>query len=371
MGRIPWERLSEPANAVALRGCWFGRDRPVRSVSKGAPEMSRASGSCGAGVPNTLVAALAAAASLLIISCFDPVPAGEDLAAARGAGAGVAAGGDVPVPPEARHLLPLPSAGDEVRVPVPTEPEDIRPVLSGQIGDESRTFFLLMVMDGERFLSNVREYSAVFSKQERLGGDLSDVQQIDMKVRHAPEFGVYMKWRNGDAGRQVLYSESYEDGKLAVKLGGFKGRLLPAIKLDPKGDEAMAESRHPITEAGILFLARRLIEDRRAELTGNLQVKCTRLENTSVGDRPCFQFQFDYADAQSSPEYRRSVAAIDAQYHIPLQVRNWTWGTGESGLTELELDEQTLVESYSFSSLNFGVQYADSDFSRENPKYRM
>lgn len=327
------------------------------------------------GFPNTVVAMLAAGVSFLLASCFDPVPAGEDLAVARTSAEGI--GGeveaDVPVPPEARHLLSGSAAAGgsspSISLPAPVEPAG--QIFTGNISDDSRTFCLLMLRDGLRFLSNTPEYSALFRKQERIGGDLSEVNLIDMKVRHIPEFSVYMKWKNVDPGRQALYSKVYEDGKLVVKLGGLKGRLLPAIHLDPNGPEAMAESRHPVTEIGILFLAERLIEDRRKELAQGISVKCSRLANTEIEERPCYQFQFDFPDATSNPEYRKSVVAIDSQYHIPLQVRTWTWAAGDFSGTEEELDEQTLVESYSYSGLNFGVKYADLDFSRENPKYRM
>lgn len=335
-------------------------------------------GVCGvsrSGFPNTVVAMLAAGVGFFLVSCFDPVPAGEDLLVARPA-ADVSAGAqeaDVPVPPEARHLLSgsAAPAGGFDGISVPAVADVAGPVFTGNIGDEERTFCLLMLQDGIRFLSNAREYSVLFRKQERIGGDLSEVHVIDMKVREYPEFSIYMKWKNVDAGRQALYNAAYEDQKMVVKLGGLKGRLLPAIHLDPLSPEAMAESRHPITEAGILLLAKRLIDDRRKELEQGISVKCTRLANTAIDERPCFQFQFDFPDAKSNPDYRKSVVAIDSQYHIPLQVQNWTWAAADFSGTAEDLEGQTLLESYSFSGLNFGVKYAELDFSRENPKYRM
>ncbi|MGV2336469.1 MAG UNVERIFIED_CONTAM: DUF1571 domain-containing protein [Planctomycetaceae bacterium] len=326
-----------------------------------------------AGFHNTLAALLACTSAFVIFSCFDPVPAGEDLALVPGPAPvqGESSEADVPVPPEARHIPTQSSANSATKEIVPTISSEPLLTFNGDIGDEHRTFFLLMLQDGVRFLSNTREYSSVFHKQERLQGDLTEVQQIEMKVRHTPHFSVYMKWKNGDTGRQALYSDSYEDRKVSVKLGGIKGRILPAIRLNPTGGEAMAEARHPITEAGILFLAKRLMDDRRSELSRGVQVRCTRLPNTTVDERPCFQFQFEFPDAAASPEYRRSIVAIDSQYHIPLLVQNWTWTAASQEIPAAELDEQTLVESYSFSALNFGVSYADLDFSRENPKYRM
>ncbi|MEY3173613.1 MAG: hypothetical protein RLZZ436_1527 [Planctomycetota bacterium] len=335
--------------------------------------MPRISHVPASGLPNTFAALLTCTSALVIFSCFDPAPAGEDLALATANTPSTAGSGemDVPVPPEARHLVAQPADASTPKQIIPEINTDPQPTFTGDIGDEHRTFFLLMLQDGVRFLENTREYSTMFHKQERLQGDLTEVQQIEMKVRHSPHFSVYMKWKNGDAGRQALYSEAYEDRKVSVKLGGFRGRLLPAIKLNPAGDEAMAEARHPITEAGLLFLAKRLINDRRSELTRNIPVRCSRLQNTTVDERPCYQFQFEFPNVDVNPEYRKSIVAIDSQYHIPLLVQNWTWSSDAAIIPDSELDEQTLVESYSFSGLNFGVNYADLDFSRDNPKYRM
>jgi hypothetical protein len=54
-----------------------------------------------------------------------------------------------------------------------------------------------------------------------------------------------------------------------------------------------------------------------------------------------------------------------------LKVRNYTWAADTEGLSELELDELTLIEDYSFTGLNFQQRLVAEEFSRENPLYRM
>src|SRR5262249_11735785 len=106
---------------------------------------------------------------------------------------------------------------------------------------------------GKHRIEDFPDYTATFLKQERVDGVLRDLETIQLKLRHKP-FSVYMKWlEGGDEGRQVLFVEGQNDDKLQVRLGGIKSRL-PVVKLKPTDSLAMQESRHPITEMGLLEL---------------------------------------------------------------------------------------------------------------------
>ena len=211
----------------------------------------------------------------------------------------------------------------------------------------------------------------LFNKQERISGDLSDIQSIDLKVRHQPSFSVYMKWQNGDKGRQLLYNEDYEDKKMVVKLGGLKGRILPGIKLDPHGPEAMAAARYPVTEAGILGMVKQIIVHRQNDLKHGQGVTCVRLPNQVFDERDCYCFRYEYHLPEFNRQYRKSTILIDSRYHIPLNVINHTWAKEAEGLTAEQLDELTLIENYSFSRVDFGRELVAEEFSRENKAYRM
>ena len=173
------------------------------------------------------------------------------------------------------------------------------------------------------------------------------------------------------AGRQVLYSDEYEDKQMVVKLGGLKGRLLPAIKLDPTSERAMSESRHPITAAGIHAMLRQMIGHRQDDLNRGHGVVCRRLPNQVFDERDCFCFSYEYESPELSPTYRKSIVLIDARHCIPMMARQFTWARDAEELTPEQLDEQTLVEHYSFTSINLEAALVAEDFSRENPKYRM
>lgn len=314
------------------------------------------------GKPNILALCLSAASVAVICGSFDPVPAGDDLSLVR---VSARADRDVPLPPDARTDLLI----DVAKSPA----QAITPASDSMLLDseDALKFSLLLLQDGARFVENIKTYSVVFHKQERLGGDLGEVQIIDLKVRHQPAFSVYMKWQNGDKGRQVLYNEEYDDRKLVVKLGGLKGRLLPGIKLDPNSSEAMKEARYPVTEAGLLGMLKQIIAHRQQDVKNGEGVTCRRLPNAVCDERECYVFEFEYHSPRFNDKYRKSLVKIDCRYHVPLHVVNHTWARDVDQLTVEQVDELTLVENYAFTHMDFGRELVAKDFDRDNPAYRM
>jgi len=323
--------------------------------------------------PNLISAVVLAMTGAVLYASFDPVPAGEapgsvsDRKSSSEADFTVPTPPTVPMPPEAANLPVIEVTEDTSKATQPTEPVPASALNNSELIEY--TMFLLK--DGLEFLKQYETYTAVFHKQERLGGDLSEVQKIDLKIRQSTPFAVYMKWRNGDRGRQLLYSDEYKDGDMVVKLGGFKGRLLPGIKLNPLGSRALEESRHPVTQAGLLGMVEQMIVDRRKELSDGHGVRCSKLPNQKFDERDCFCFVFEYDTKQDSSKYRKKVILLDAIRHIPILARNYTWTDEASEVTGEELDALTLVENYSFTQIDFSKTLTAIEFSRENPRYRM
>ncbi len=329
---------------------------------------------------NALAFCVTAVSVGLLYCSFDPAPAGENGASLTHEQQSSPMDFEIPLP------VDIPRASDSEAVPLPgdvdssdvvaSETKAVAPPVASVQGNvlndqETIRFTLLLLQEGARMLESVDNYTAAFHKQERINGDMTEAQSIEMKVQHAPHFAVYMKWRNGDKGRQVLYSDEYEDGNMVVKLGGLKGRFIPAVKLNPLSSQAMAESRHPITQAGILGMLQEMISHRRNDLNHGHGVKCTRLPNQEFDQRDCYCFLYEYESPEFSEQYRKSIVLIDTRHSIPMLVRNYTWAVESDGLTPEELDELTLIENYSFTEIDFARELVATDFSRDNPKYRM
>ena len=78
-----------------------------------------------------------------------------------------------------------------------------------------------------------------------------------------------------------------------------------------------------------------------------------------------------WAQQADNHPYRKHIVMIDKEMNIPIVVRNFTWASDAAGMSEQQLDADTMIENYSFSNLNLSSKLAAIDFSRDNPRYRM
>jgi hypothetical protein len=249
----------------------------------------------------------------------------------------------------------------------PLHPEFGPCVAEGRVALE---FNLKLLEKGHEILSAIPGYTAKFSKQERVGVKLGDENEIVLKLRHAP-FSVYMKWETGDKGREVLFVEGENDGQMIAHAGGWKARLIPALKLDPIGAMAMSEARHPVTEAGLLNMVRIGIDFRRRDLQNADRISCQMFHAHVLDDRDCYVFVINYADPECSPEYRRTILFVDRHLSLTVAAKNYGWPTAEQiDLTGAELDEVTLIENYAYSEIEIQPSFTALDFDRKNSEYK-
>lgn len=220
---------------------------------------------------------------------------------------------------------------------------------------------------GIAFLSQTPDYTAQFSKLEVVDGELLEEQNMLMKLTHQP-FSVYMKWMDYDTGREVIYGDGINDGKLLVHAGGWKARL-PAISMEPDSSLAMAESRHPITQIGLLNLAKTVVDAHRKDLAQKNYSRCDQTEDQAINGRDCLCFVTEYRDAASAKEYRKSIVLIDKEWSVPLFIKNFGWPTDNVTATGEELDTATMIEQYSYADVKFRASLTAFDFDRANEDY--
>lgn len=311
-------------------------------------------------IRNTLAAAITVVTVGMLYSSFDPVPAGDDLE-----GVSTVA----PPAPVAVKAVETTDTAQNDSSDTTCQKECCQKVSEQDQHLVNVKDCLDRMTAGAEFFRSVPDYTVMFHKLERISGDLQQPQTIHAKIQQKPHFAVYMKWQNFERGRQLLYSDSYDDGCIVVKFGGMK-RFLPSVRLDPNGSLAMAESRYPATKAGVVGMVEQISKHRKNDLKLKPKMICTRTEVEFDG-RPGIQFYFEYDSPKGNATYRKSYITLDKEYGVPVDVRNYTWSSGTEGLTDAELDEQTLIEQYSFTDLNITTELADVDFSRENPRYRM
>jgi hypothetical protein len=112
-----------------------------------------------------------------------------------------------------------------------------------------------------RAAAALRGYSAVLETRERIEDQLFPRRILRVRVRHEP-FSVTMETLapESEAGQRVWWDESWNDGELVAETPGFIGRLVGRVSLDPEGDLALENRRHPITDTGLVRLVEQIEE---------------------------------------------------------------------------------------------------------------
>ncbi len=225
-----------------------------------------------------------------------------------------------------------------------------------------------LLQQGHKFLQEVSDYTTTLTKREVVKGELLDPQMIAIKCRSNP-FSVYLLWLEGDVGREVIYIDGQNDGKMIAHDGGWKSRI-PAFSLSVDCMLAMRDSRYPVTMAGLTGLTEMMLDVHRKDLADANYASCEFGEDQSIEGRPCHLVTTKYQSPDVSPCYRKSITWIDKEWNVPVQSRHYEWPRADlTTVSEHDLDEATLIESYSFAKLQFDRGLADRDFDRENEEY--
>jgi hypothetical protein len=228
-------------------------------------------------------------------------------------------------------------------------------------GVPAKTLLLETLLAVQQKLDWVKGYTATFRKQERINGALGPEQTLAMKVRHRP-FAVYFKFLSPHEGKEVVYAEGHHENKVIAHSGGVARFLVPRLAVPPTHPIALADSRHPVTEAGLANLTRRLIGFRRLDLqdaeavtildritdeTGRSRLRSIHLHPHRHPDRP----------------FARVEVLYDPVSHIPLQISSYEWPDPE------HQDEFPLAERYTYENLDLDAELTALDFDPANPAY--
>ena len=214
----------------------------------------------------------------------------------------------------------------------------------------------------------LRDYTAVVVKRERIKGRLGEHQFIETKVRNRKEdnrgrsvpLSVYLKFRKPKsvAGREVIWVEGENHGRLVAHEGGFKNLL--TVKLKPSNPLAMFGQRYPITDLGIENLLLKLIERGEGEMRhGECDVQI--IKDAKVSGRTCTLIQVEHPMRPHFDFYRARIF-IDDEHALPIRYAAWTWPKEEGG-------EPVLEEEYTYQKLRLNVGLTDKDFDPENSEY--
>ena len=225
-------------------------------------------------------------------------------------------------------------------------------------GDQAKRLLLSILTRTVTKLGRHEGYAATFRKQERIDGVLLPEQTMAMKVRNHP-FAIYLKFVTPKPGKEVVFAEGHHDNKLIAHNGDWTRRLVPRLAVAPDSAVALADCRHPITDAGLVNLAEKLLKFRRMDLADDDAV--TILERTEDGR--WLRSIHTHSIPNDDRPFARAEVLYDPKSLIPTRISNYDWPQpGQAG--ELEL-----AERYTYDDIRFDATLTAIDFDPANPAY--
>jgi hypothetical protein len=143
-----------------------------------------------------------------------------------------------------------------------------------------------------------------------------------LKVRENP-FSVALKFNSPYRGRQVIYVEGENDGKMLVKPEGFKA-IVGTLSIDPHGDQALAENRHPITQAGLSSMVRLVLSQWKSELKQEDLHDVEISEDKSTG-QTCRKIQVVRSSQTPGIPFHMTCLYLSQETKLPVRIENYDW----------------------------------------------
>jgi len=222
-----------------------------------------------------------------------------------------------------------------------------------------------------RIEQTIDDYTCRIIKQERIRGELQPAEHMDAKIRNRKvqdgkiivPLSVYMKFVAPDSvkGREVVWVEGKNNGKLRAHEGGTAGRFLPSVWLDPDGALAMRGQLHPIHDIGIENLVLKLIE------RGTKEKKFPECEvefvpGAKINGRGCTLLKVIHPVQRTHFEFNKAEIFIDDELKIPVRYAAYFWPSKPG-------EPEPVLEAYTYLNLKINVGLKDADFDSNNPNY--
>lgn len=201
-------------------------------------------------------------------------------------------------------------------------------------------------------------YEATFIKREVVGNTTVS-HKMKLKIRHKP-FSVYLYFENPHTGREVIYVDGQNNGKLVAHEAGLLS-FAGAMELVPTESIAMNENRYPITKAGIVNTLQIMIRQWQEESKyGETEVKYYK--DAKLADMTCKIIESSHPQPRKQFNNHKVRLWIDNATGIPVRMQKF-------GFPRRAGEQPPVLEDYSFLNLKTNVRLTDVDFDRNNKRY--
>ncbi len=211
-----------------------------------------------------------------------------------------------------------------------------------------------LLLGMEAAYARVADYTARFSRQEWIGGQLRPPEEALLKFQRPGR--VYLRWTAGPPkGREILYVPGRDADRILVhQPGALSGFFTLVMAAD--SPRVLRESRHPVTDVGI----GRLVELIVANVKRGLERGELTLVNHGVGQeagRRVRRIEGVWPRDRAKGYYSyRAIAVIDAEWGLPVEVAIFDW-------------DDRMVADYAYRDLRLNPGLSASDFDPANPDY--
>jgi hypothetical protein len=262
-------------------------------------------------------------------------------------------------PPRVAFTMPLTGANAALKPDLSTKPTVVATsVLATEEDSVARA--LRTIKSCKAQFENVRDYTCTFYKRERLSGELGPHHVMTMKARTNPR-SIYFKFEDPHKGREAIYVEGRNAGKILAHEVGFTRFLTGTLEIEPTSAQAMEENRHPITDAGI----GNLIDTVHRRWSSELNIKESVLSfdpDMMIGPRKCLMIESIHPHRRANFHFHKVRLFIDSELNLPIRFEGYDWPKETDGQADL-------LEEYSYINLRLNVGLGDVDFDIANRHY--
>ena len=213
-------------------------------------------------------------------------------------------------------------------------------------------------------VASVRDYEAIFDKQEMVGRTLYSGRMV-IKLRHDP-FSVYLRFIDQNNGREVMYAgPRYQYKMMAHEAPGTLSSMVGTISLEPNSARAMAEGRHPITQIGMVKMMDALIQQWEMEKKFNdpQDPKVYYYPNAKLdGQIECQAAISRHENPQHAFRFYETRVFFEKKSHFPIRLEQYA-------APDRAHPEPYLVEKYIYTNIRTNVGLTDNDFDIRNRNY--
>ena len=219
----------------------------------------------------------------------------------------------------------------------------------------------LVRLGHERHDRDIKDYRCVLTKQERVNGELSAVQKVDVRFRNEPR-AVYMFWREnaGDAKRALYkkdapgYVDDNGEALVRVEPAGAIARLFVSdIFVQLHGERARAASRRTIDECGFDTLFH-LMDQYCTTAKARNELSLKFVGTGEVDGRPTFVIErrLPYEGEGGRYPDAKMVLHMDQEWLLPVAVESYADPAGTQ-----------LLGKYVFTQIELNPGLTEADFT--------